>query len=224
MLDAAVRAFARRGFSGLTMDDLAREAGYSTASLYNYFPNKDAVLCALVDRSLERMLRAVEGPLPLGLSPVQRLESIVLRLLEEAREHLWLTELLMSHAMASGEADPGSVASSYLAVHQRFMDAVTGFVGQVDWMPGDHAERLAYHLVSAVRTENFLWLVQDPPEDLAALAHELMAFWSGGARALVTAGFIFYHIPGLDSYLAQRYGDEFVAYSQRTKKLIPWVY
>ena len=34
------------------MDDLARESGYSSASLYNYFPGKDAVLAALVARNL----------------------------------------------------------------------------------------------------------------------------------------------------------------------------
>ncbi len=36
--------------------------------------------------------------------------------------------------------------------------------------------------------------------------------------------FVFYHIPGLDSYLEQRYGDEFTEYRKRTKEFIPFVY
>lgn len=40
----------------------------------------------------------------------------------------------------------------------------------------------------------------------------------------MTAGFLFFHIPGLDSYLEERYGDEFRDYAKRTKKLIPFLY
>jgi len=45
------------------------------------------------------------------------------------------------------------------------------------------------------------------------------------AFPLVLAGtFIFFHIPGLDAYLTGRYGDEFKAYSKKTKKYIPFIY
>ena len=40
----------------------------------------------------------------------------------------------------------------------------------------------------------------------------------------MTAGFIFFHIPGLDAYLSKRYGAEFDAYAAKTAKLIPFVY
>ncbi len=49
-------------------------------------------------------------------------------------------------------------------------------------------------------------------------------WWTLGLPAMMTAMFLFYHIPGLDSYLTQRYGDEFTAYASRTKKFIPFVY
>ncbi len=185
ILDAAARAFARRGFAGITMDDLAKEAGYSTASLYNYFPNKDAVLNALVARSIEGLLRCVKAPLPVTLSPEQRLELVALRLLEEARDHLWLMALVMSHAMASDNTDPGSVTSQYMAVHDSFMSSITALVAALDWLPNDQAERVAHHFMSGIRTENFLWIVNGPPDDLAPLAHELVCFWLAGTRALV---------------------------------------
>lgn len=40
----------------------------------------------------------------------------------------------------------------------------------------------------------------------------------------MTVGFVFFHIPGLDAYLSQRYGAEFDAYAAKTAKLIPFVY
>jgi protein-S-isoprenylcysteine O-methyltransferase Ste14 len=36
--------------------------------------------------------------------------------------------------------------------------------------------------------------------------------------------FVFFIIPRLDKYLAEKYGDEFKQYASKTKKLIPWIY
>lgn len=36
--------------------------------------------------------------------------------------------------------------------------------------------------------------------------------------------FVFYHIPSLDAYLSERYGEEFKAYAARTRKFIPYIY
>ncbi len=36
--------------------------------------------------------------------------------------------------------------------------------------------------------------------------------------------FVFFIIPTLDKYLGSKYGNEFIDYSLKTKKLIPWIY
>ena len=41
---------------------------------------------------------------------------------------------------------------------------------------------------------------------------------------IMTVNFVFNIIPLLDKYLEKKYGDEFREYSQKTKKLIPWIY
>lgn len=50
ILDAAITVFARKGYQAATMHELAREAGYTAPSLYNYFPGKRQIFEALVDR------------------------------------------------------------------------------------------------------------------------------------------------------------------------------
>ena len=40
----------------------------------------------------------------------------------------------------------------------------------------------------------------------------------------MSGGFIFLHIPRLDKYLKERYGDQYEAYASKTKKLIPYIY
>jgi protein-S-isoprenylcysteine O-methyltransferase Ste14 len=41
---------------------------------------------------------------------------------------------------------------------------------------------------------------------------------------IMTANFVFNIIPTLDRYLEKKYGDEFRDYSQKTKKMVPWIY
>jgi TetR/AcrR family transcriptional regulator, fatty acid metabolism regulator protein len=47
ILDAAVRVFARRGFNGCRVSDIADEAGVAYGLVYHYFRSKDAVLDTL---------------------------------------------------------------------------------------------------------------------------------------------------------------------------------
>ncbi|MDH4021106.1 MAG: DUF1295 domain-containing protein, partial [Xanthomonadales bacterium] len=49
-------------------------------------------------------------------------------------------------------------------------------------------------------------------------------FWTLGLPLLMLLMFMFVHIPPLDEYLAERYGEEFAVYRVRTKRLIPLVW
>jgi AcrR family transcriptional regulator len=48
ILSAAARVFAERGYAGGTTNHIAAEAGLSVGSLYQYFPNKDALAAELM--------------------------------------------------------------------------------------------------------------------------------------------------------------------------------
>lgn len=53
ILDAAARIFDERGYRATTTNHVAEAAGVSIGSLYQYFPNKDALLVSLADRHLD---------------------------------------------------------------------------------------------------------------------------------------------------------------------------
>jgi len=52
ILDASARIFHEQGYSAATTNDIADEADVSVGSLYQYFPNKDALLVALTSRHI----------------------------------------------------------------------------------------------------------------------------------------------------------------------------
>lgn len=65
MLVAAERVLARLGAAGLTTNHVAEVAGVSIGTLYQYFPNKQAIVAALIERNstqfaelVTRVLRA----------------------------------------------------------------------------------------------------------------------------------------------------------------------
>lgn len=51
--DAAERLFMQRGIDAVTVDDIAGEAGYSKATLYVYFKNKEEIIHMLVLKSMK---------------------------------------------------------------------------------------------------------------------------------------------------------------------------
>lgn len=61
ILDAAARVFHERGFAGAGMRDIAAAADLSPANIYYYFRSKDEILYFCQDRTLDRMLEALES-------------------------------------------------------------------------------------------------------------------------------------------------------------------
>ena len=55
ILDAALRVFSGRGFHGVRLEDIADEAGFSKASLYNYYKDKEAIFLSLALREHKRI-------------------------------------------------------------------------------------------------------------------------------------------------------------------------
>lgn len=67
ILEAAAHVVARHGYSAGTTNRIAEHAGLSIGSLYQYFPNKDAILVELLRAHLRDGARSVEARLGAGL-------------------------------------------------------------------------------------------------------------------------------------------------------------
>jgi TetR/AcrR family transcriptional repressor of uid operon len=61
ILDAAITCFARKGFHQTTMEEIGHEAGLSPGVAYRYFDNKDDIILATVQGSVDRSGRFFEA-------------------------------------------------------------------------------------------------------------------------------------------------------------------
>jgi AcrR family transcriptional regulator len=63
VLEAATRILAKSGYAKLTTNYVAEIAGVSIGSLYQYFPNKQALVARLIERHVSLLAREIESNL-----------------------------------------------------------------------------------------------------------------------------------------------------------------
>jgi AcrR family transcriptional regulator len=183
IVDAALTCLARQGLGKTTVDDIAREAGFSRATLYRTFPGgKEAVVAAVVE------------------TEVARLFSSLAVVMGEATD---LEDVLVAGMVESARRLSGHGALAYLLIHEpdvilprlvfAEMDRILFTAGDfaapffARWLSPDEASRAAEWAVRIVLT-----YLADPapgtdlsdPEDTRALVR---AFVMPGILALRSA-------------------------------------
>lgn len=61
ILEAATRVLARESLAGFNTNRVAEVAGVSVGSLYQYFPNKDALVTALIEQTQMQLVQSMQG-------------------------------------------------------------------------------------------------------------------------------------------------------------------
>jgi len=63
LIEATARILVREGFAKASTNRVAEQAGVSVGSLYQYFPNKEALVVAVIDRHNQELMQVVRGAL-----------------------------------------------------------------------------------------------------------------------------------------------------------------
>ena len=107
ILDAAIAVFARDGYHGARISDIAREAGIAYGLVYHYFTNKEDILDSIFEERWGGFLAEIEGiadaPQPAG----QKLLSVATRILDGYRRRPdWVKVLVLDVQRSSRFAEP----------------------------------------------------------------------------------------------------------------------
>jgi AcrR family transcriptional regulator len=94
IFDAAGAVLEEKGTEGLTMDRVASKVGVATASLYNYFRDKNELLQYTHNRIVEPFFQAVEEVVKVNAPAPHKLSRIVQTALEHCANHKGLVMLL----------------------------------------------------------------------------------------------------------------------------------
>ncbi|MBJ7330389.1 MAG: TetR/AcrR family transcriptional regulator [Solirubrobacteraceae bacterium] len=191
ILDATRRVLARDGFSGLTMEVIAKEAGITRTPLYALFGDLDALLRAAADDVEARALSAIPADLlasPGDASPPQVLAAAAERFLDAVRADPLTWQVLLMPA--SGR--PDTLRRRYEQRRREIIDRVEGLVrwglAQVGGMPEGADSHVVARMIVAVGEDLGRLVLAEPdrwpPKRVAGAVADIVSLLpAGGGRA-----------------------------------------
>lgn len=96
ILDAAVKTFARLGYDRTTVNDIAREAGYSKSNLYFYFKNKDEILFELIEDVIRYRAEELRKLVEFEEKAIDKLRRFIKKAFDYVQSHRELMCILYS--------------------------------------------------------------------------------------------------------------------------------
>jgi AcrR family transcriptional regulator len=144
ILDAAASILETRGMDGLNTNLVARRAGVSVGTLYQYFPNKDALIVALCLRAQASFHAETQGALsqPDGVSALKYLITVSV--------HQQLRRPALARALDFEEGRP-AIAKELATGKEAFHDIVREILGRSDIPQQDDIEIATDDLLAIVR-------------------------------------------------------------------------
>jgi AcrR family transcriptional regulator len=171
IVEAAGHLYARRGFQGASISDLASACGTSKALIYHYFPSKDDILYEVMAAHLDDLVDAAEDAIRSGTAE-ERLRALTLafmRLYAGARD---------SHKVLLNELDnlPPERRAEVVAKQRRIIAIVETLVREIRPEAGPVTTPLTMLFFGMINWTH-TWFRPDGkigPEAVAELAVNLM--------------------------------------------------
>lgn len=174
ILDAAAAVFTRAGYHGATMRAIAAHAGVATGTLYLYFPSKEGVFLALVDRLEQLVLGAIMAARAGAKDTLSKLEASIHGAISVFAHHRDLARIVLVQAAgASPEFE-----SRLRTVHDAFADFVRHELDEAvagGLIPPLDTRVAARAWVGTFYEVIMAWLSQPPLADAASAAALLAA-------------------------------------------------
>lgn len=205
LLDHAERVVLSEGLDALSMHRLAAEHGVRVAALYRYWPSKDALLSALLERTVARIREKVAGvaawttevadreqlsPRERALLRLARLGAVYFELARERPETTSLMTHFLAPAKPTHEPAPGSELLTHgMALLADVSDALAAAEREGALAPGDPLQRTAllwtslHGLVAASKLTRF-GVAGDRPSLERALIETLLRGWGADLPTL----------------------------------------
>jgi TetR/AcrR family transcriptional regulator, fatty acid metabolism regulator protein len=126
ILDAAVRVFARQGFHGTRVSDIADEAGVAYGLVYHYFRSKDEVLNELFVERWSLLLAAIEEADEAGGSHRTRLAAVASFIVDSYRHDPELMKVIIVEVTRAAN----SFGQTHLAQIRRAYESIAKIVAE----------------------------------------------------------------------------------------------
>jgi AcrR family transcriptional regulator len=181
ILERAAALFARGGYPGTSMNQVAEACGLSKATLYHYYRDKYELLVSIAEGHVTRLQGVVREALAGEAAPAAQMRVLVARLVEEyanaQNEHRVLTE----DVKFLDEADRGRIVAKEREVVAAFAGVVAAL--RPDLRDAALSKPLTMLLFGMVNWM-FTWMKPDGPLAYADMAPVVTDLFLGGLMAV----------------------------------------
>jgi AcrR family transcriptional regulator len=179
IIQAATQIFTERGYAGATTNHIAERAGVSIGSLYQYFPNKEAILVTLAKRHVE-----IAGNLLMGLVAERNLIETdlteVLRPFIQATLELHTGNPRLNYVILSEAAWSAEAMEQVHALEDQFIDQLALTLDTHRQVSVKNSRHAAYIVVHAIKNLAHEFVIH-PPAGMSeeAFVEEMVALVGG---------------------------------------------
>jgi AcrR family transcriptional regulator len=113
-VEAVVALAAEQNPNDITTAAIAKRMGLTQGALFRHFPNKDAILQAVMEWVAERLLSRVDKAIQLKSSPLAALEAMFMTHVEFVVEHPGVPRMLFGELQRAEETGPKRMAQTLI--------------------------------------------------------------------------------------------------------------
>ena len=116
ILEAATAVFAKEGFSGARVDEIAKRAGVNKAMIYYRIGDKHTLYSEVIHSLFGEIGSAIKGNIPEDAEPEEKLKSYIRGLTRTIAEHPYLPGIMMCELASGGENISEIVANDFAGI------------------------------------------------------------------------------------------------------------
>lgn len=177
ILEQAALLFARGGYPGTSMNDVADACGISKPALYHYVRDKYQLLVHICEHHIQRLEAVVDEVAELDLDPEARLRMLVRRFVEEYSDAQSEHRVLTEDVKFLDDADHDRIIAGERRVVAFLAQTVTALRPEVD---GARLSKPLTMLLFGMINWMFTWLKPDGELDHEAMAPIVVDLFLGG--------------------------------------------
>lgn len=182
IVERAAALFARRGYPGTSMNQVAEACGLSKATLYHYYDDKYALLVSIADGHVSRLQGIVgEALAQHAAAPEEQMRMLIRRLVEEYAGAQNAHRVLTEDVKFLEEADRKRILDKEREVVHGFARVVTQL--RPDLKDAAMSKPLTMLLFGMINWL-FTWMRPEGPVDYDAMAPIVADLFLGGIGAV----------------------------------------
>ncbi|MEM8911074.1 MAG: helix-turn-helix domain-containing protein [Planctomycetota bacterium] len=189
LLDAAYKVFAENGFHRTRLEDVARSAGYSKASVYNYFQDKEDLFLQASIAASALVTERLSSELQVDRPAIENVECMLRHILADPGELFdFLQAVTEYHGVLEKPDEAGLGRNSLMSAHVRGLkqmlkplaEAIEQGQQQGAFQMDVDATVAARYLTGIFRSVKVRWRVDGVCGDVDQEVSQILAFVQSG--------------------------------------------